>query len=261
MADWVDVNGVVLRYALSRFDGPPLVLVHELSGMLESWDGVVSRLAGRCQILRYDLRGFGLSEKISGDVRLEQLVDDLAALLDRLGFPTTVTLAGSAVGAAVALGFALRHPERVSALIAMAPALGMPVDRRPSALAFADRLDARGMRAATDTTGAAPSNDFERRMHLRRITNDPRCLAAYYRMLADLDMTEALAKIACPLLLLAGERDALRPPASLQHVAETVQNGQMRTVAAGHFMQIEVPDIVADEIAAFMALPPAGARS
>ncbi|WP_152613597.1 alpha/beta fold hydrolase, partial [Inquilinus limosus] len=82
---WIQANGAVLRYELSGRGGPPLVLVHEMGGTLESWDAVAPVLARSRQVLRYDMRGSGLSEKVRGTLALGTLADDLAALMDRLG--------------------------------------------------------------------------------------------------------------------------------------------------------------------------------
>ncbi|HYP11823.1 MAG TPA: alpha/beta fold hydrolase [Xanthobacteraceae bacterium] len=59
---FVDANGVSLHYALAGA-GRSVVLLHELGGTLNSWDGVVPRLAEHFRVLRYDQRGAGLSEK------------------------------------------------------------------------------------------------------------------------------------------------------------------------------------------------------
>ena len=62
--DWVETNGVVLRYELSGTGHMPLLLIHELGGSLEFSDPVISAFQQDFQVLRYDLRGFGMSEKV-----------------------------------------------------------------------------------------------------------------------------------------------------------------------------------------------------
>ena len=59
---WIEVNGASLRYELSGGGAQTLVLVHELGGMLESWDAVLPALRQKYGVLRYDQGGFGLSE-------------------------------------------------------------------------------------------------------------------------------------------------------------------------------------------------------
>jgi NAD(P)-dependent dehydrogenase (short-subunit alcohol dehydrogenase family) len=62
--DWLKTNGVVPRYDLSGTGPVPLLLMHELGGSLEFWDPVLPALQQDFQVLRYDLRGFGMSEKV-----------------------------------------------------------------------------------------------------------------------------------------------------------------------------------------------------
>src|SRR5690606_29404053 len=61
--DWAEVNGVSLRYDV-RGEGPSLVLIHEMGGTLESWDGVIDQLAAHFRVLRFDQRSAGWSEKV-----------------------------------------------------------------------------------------------------------------------------------------------------------------------------------------------------
>src|ERR1700746_1551689 len=65
---WIEVNGTSLRYELSGSGKTTLVLVHEMGGTLDSWDRVLPALNNTRQVLRYDTRGAGLSEKIRGTV-------------------------------------------------------------------------------------------------------------------------------------------------------------------------------------------------
>src|SRR5690606_22275906 len=110
-----------VRYEFSGNGNRTLVLLHEMGGALESWDHVVPLLTPLCRVLRYDLRGSGLSQKITGSIRLDDLVADLDGLLDHVGVTGLVMLAGCAVGAAVAVRFAARQPSRVESLLAMSP--------------------------------------------------------------------------------------------------------------------------------------------
>src|SRR6476659_10064815 len=83
--NWIEVNGTSLRYELSGSGKTTLVLVHEMGGTLDSWDQVLPALNNTRQVLRYDTRGAGMSEKIHGKVTFDDMADDLAALLDAAG--------------------------------------------------------------------------------------------------------------------------------------------------------------------------------
>ena len=60
---WLDANGVSIHYQLAG-SGPSLVLLHEMGGTLDSWDGIFPAMSARFRTLRYDQRGFGWSEKM-----------------------------------------------------------------------------------------------------------------------------------------------------------------------------------------------------
>ncbi len=100
--DWLEANGVGLRYDLAGSSAKTLALLHEMGGSLGSWDMVLPALAADRRVLRYDTRGAGQSEKVRGALALDTMVDDLAALLDALGIDQPIALAGCAVGAAIA---------------------------------------------------------------------------------------------------------------------------------------------------------------
>jgi pimeloyl-ACP methyl ester carboxylesterase len=113
----IPVQGGVLAADDSGGDGPPLVLVHAGWTDRSSWAGVASRLAGRYRIISYDARGYGASPPPQAP--FSQL-GDLVTVLDHVGVPQAA-LAGHSGGGGTAIGLALAHPERVSALILLAP--------------------------------------------------------------------------------------------------------------------------------------------
>ena len=147
---FAQVNQTSLRYQLAGNGPRTIVLLHELGMSLESWDDIVGELSRDHRVLRYDLRGFGLSEKLRGAVTIEDEVDDLRALLDHLGMTEPVTLVGGALGGAIALRFAAAQPQRVAAVMALSPAGDVPAANRPAYLARAARLERLGVRADVD---------------------------------------------------------------------------------------------------------------
>ena len=92
--NFIELDGVGLRYELSGRGDRTLVLVHEMAGSLESFDDVVPRFAASRRVLRYDTRGAGLSQKVRGELRIDTMADDIAGLLDALGIAGKVAVAG-----------------------------------------------------------------------------------------------------------------------------------------------------------------------
>src|ERR1700735_1071594 len=143
--DFIELGGVALRFDLSGHGDRTLALVHEMGGSLESWDDVVPRFANSRRVLRYDTRGAGLSQKIRGELHIDTMADDIAALLDVLGIKGKVALAGIAVGGAIALHFAARYPDRTSGGAVGMPPTGIASEPRTAALERVARIEAVGM--------------------------------------------------------------------------------------------------------------------
>ena len=257
--NWIEVNGTALRYELSG-DGPStLVLIHEMGGTLDSWDQGLNALNNGRRVLRYDTRGAGLSEKIGGIVTWNDMAADLKALLDALSITGKVAVAGIAVGAAIGMHFAVRHPDRVAALVMHGPAPGVSADRRQQTLERAAAVEAGGMRGVVETSVAASyppivrhNDDVFRQFRARWLANDPQSFAAINRMLAAEDISGELAKIACPTLVTAGRHDSLRSPAVIEPMVKQIPGAQFLELNTGHFASIQTPGTMSQAIHYFL---------
>ena len=257
--DFIEANGAGLRCELSGGGDRTLVLVHEMGGSLESWDDVAPRFAKSCRVLRYDTRGAGLSQKVRGELTLDTMADDIAALLDHFGIAGKVALAGIAVGGAIALHFAARHKERTSAVAVGSPATGIAAERRVPALERLARIEAAGMAFAVEDSmlnGYAPElrGDIKRfeRFRTRWLGNDPSSYATIWRMLAAADMQDELARLTCPVLVIGGSLDRVRPPVLAEAVAKSIPGARYVEIRTGHYMSVQTPDLLSDCIDEFL---------
>jgi 3-oxoadipate enol-lactonase len=257
--DFIELGGVGLRYELSGKGDRTLVLVHEMGGSLESWDDVAPRFAESRRVLRYDTRGAGMSQKVRGQLGIDTMADDIAALLDALGIAGKVALAGIAVGGAIALHFAARYPERTSAVAVGSPATGVAPDRRAAALERVAKIETAGMAFAVADSmlnGYAPElrGDIKRfeRYRARWLGNDPASYAAIWRMLAGMDMEGELTKLRSPVLVIGGSLDRVRPPALAKAVANAIPGARYIEVPTGHYMAVQTPDLIANCIDEFL---------
>jgi len=257
--DFVEVDDVALRCEFTGGGDRTLVLVHEMGGSLESWDDVAPRFAGIRRVLRYDTRGAGLSQKVRGELTFGTMADDIAALLDHFGVNGKVALAGVAVGGGIALQFAARYPDRTSAVAVGSPATGIAAERRAPALERLAAIKAGGMAVAVDDSmlnGYAPElrNDPARfeRFRARWLGNDPSSYATIWRMLATADMEAELARINCPVLVIGGSLDRVRPPPAAQAVANLIPGARYTEIRTGHYMAVQTPDLLAETIDAFL---------
>jgi pimeloyl-ACP methyl ester carboxylesterase len=233
-----------------------VVLLHEMQMTLESWDGILPTLQPGRRILRYDLRGFGLSEKIRGPVSFQDEVEDLHALLEALHIQGPVTLIGGAVGGAVALKYAATYPGQVRAVAVTSPAAYMkPQPERVAAIpANADEpARASADRAMDAVYPAALRTDPARFARFRDIvlSTDPGSLAATTRMIYSTGFADVLPQIQCPTLVIA---TALfpRPVASFKELADALPKGQFVVLQTGHFASLESPELVAPVLLQFL---------
>ncbi len=91
---------------------------HEMAGTLESWDLVTSQFAAKRNVLRYDTRGAGLSQKVRGALTIDTMADDLKSLMDVLGIGRQGRACRRCRGRRIAMHTAVRHPQRVAAVVA-----------------------------------------------------------------------------------------------------------------------------------------------
>jgi 3-oxoadipate enol-lactonase len=251
--DFIEANGVGLRCELSGSGDRTLVLVHEMGGSLESWDDVAPRFAKTRRVLRYDTRGAGLSQKARGELTLDTMADDIAALLDAYAISGKVALAGIAVGGAIALHFAARFPARTSAVLVGSPATGIAVERRVPALERLKKIEAEGMAFAVEDSmqnGYAPElrGDLKRyeRFRARWLGNDPSSYATIWRMLANADMQDELARLSCPVLVIGGSLDRVRPAAMAEGTAKSIPCARYVELRTGHYMSVQTPELIFD---------------
>lgn len=116
------VNGVRIAYEMTGGSGPPLALVHGSWGSHRSWAPAVPGLAEQARVVAYDRRGHSDSERPPGQGSFTEDVDDLAALIERLGI-APAWVAGNSAGAVITLKLAAARPELLRGIIVHEPPL------------------------------------------------------------------------------------------------------------------------------------------
>lgn len=258
--DFIEINGAGLRYDAVGEGPRTIVLLHEMAGSLEAYDELLPLVLPGRRVIRYDWGGAGMSEKRTGTLTIETLTADLLGLLDALDVRGPVAVAGMAVGGAVSLNAAATAPDRIKAVIAMSPSTWIDPSRRPTLLENIARIDANGIIPTMEASmngnfppALRPGNEDKfRRYRARWRGNDPHSYAAVYRMLVNLDMRAALASIKCPVLILAGEHDGVRPLPMMREVAAQIPGADLQTTPGGHIMAMQTPQPVADAINNFL---------
>jgi 3-oxoadipate enol-lactonase len=259
----VNINGIETRYVLSNEGGGPwLTFVHQLGGDLSVWDQLAGYFRDDFTVLRYDVRGHGQTAVSAKPFSVGDLSDDLAALLDALGAPTT-HLVGMSMGGMIAQQFALDHPSRVDTLtIADSTPATLPDARGTwDQRAHAARSD--GMAALTSTTLSRWLTPDFQAAHpeavepIREVLAQtlPEGYAMACEALREFDVRSKLGNIHCPTLTVAGRHDSGTPPATTQAIADAIEGAQFELLDAAHLAPIEQSHRFAALLETFLERP------
>lgn len=263
----IKASGVRLRVSETG-QGPSLVLLHGLFTDHTTWDSVSQELGQQYRVVAPDLPGFGQSEKPPesrfpyGITAFADAVVDLYAGLE-LG---RAIMVGHALGAAVAITLAARHPELISRLV-LVDALCYP--SRSDLASRVAHMPLIGGFAFKQLWGKPAFKAYFKESYLSR---DARIsssrLDAYYESfntpaarasaLATLRATRDtravvahIARIATPTLVIWGSEDTLYPAALGQRMAREIPNAGFQLIGAGHAPHEEQPFEVAQAILRF----------
>jgi pimeloyl-ACP methyl ester carboxylesterase len=254
------LGGLTVHYGVVG-EGPPLVMLHGGGARASHFDAIMLALAPEVRVYAHDMRGFG-DTGASPDEPFDHQTwaDDVGRFLDHLGLEKAV-LAGWSLGVTIALNFASRHPERVSALMLMgAPHPDRPIDRayfhrrRDMVLAGASAEDVVAETFGTVINMFSPAT----------LARDPGALEAVRReqlgnrveLVAPLvhayesrpDFGPIMKAIACPVFVIAGDADVggLRGAEALQ---ERLPVCRTEVIAGcGHYYGVEQPQATAEAL-------------
>lgn len=236
---------------------------------MESFAPLLSELETRCRVLRYDQRGQGGAALVDAEYGIAQQVDDLEQVIAAAALPAPYWLLGVAAGCAVAVSYAARHPDQVSGLILCSPALSMSPERAESLRRRAAFAEENGMAAVVDDTLArswpkeanADAGAAQRfaayRVHLSNA--DARSYAAANRALADYAASVDLARLQCPVTLIAGLYDQVRPPSVVSALLQQLPYARYLELPGAHLLPQQAPQALLAEIGVSMNAAPGDA--
>ncbi|MCS6945885.1 MAG: alpha/beta hydrolase [Sutterellaceae bacterium] len=276
-------DGATVCYALTtaaqRAAGRAVLLLHGLASNKSRYSEFVeqTQLSARFDLLRVDLRGHGESHA-RGALSLEIWADDLAAILAAEGHPRAI-LVGHSLGAQVALAFAVRYPQRATALALIDPLLraglhgrGRWLARAAPLLAAAARLvrlaNALGLRRRQVVPYDLRALDLQARAALgtpqaeaefvRRYSSTCEDLrhmhtADYLQDLVELVRPLPLAAVSQPLLALLSRRGTFADPQATARALAVLARVRIEWIDCQHWPLTERPHEVRAAIEAFCA--------
>ena len=257
----ITVNGINLYYEMHGSNGPHMMLICGLGSHLAAWDlEFVEMLTRETQLVLFDNRGSGRSEKPDTQYSIPMLADDAAGLLDSLGIPDAHVL-GASMGGMIAQEFAVRHPHRTATLTLCCTTPGGDKMIPPESdviltLARVDGLTpeeiARKNRPLSFTQEFMDNNwDWLEEKMRREIPYTAPAFAFKRQMAAAMhhDSYDGLAMITCPTLVLTGTEDILVPPENSDLIASRIPGAVLkRYEKTGHGFMSEARDAVVSDI-------------
>ncbi|MEV5320864.1 4-carboxymuconolactone decarboxylase [Streptomyces sp. NPDC052687] len=238
-----------------RFDGPEdapvLILGPSLGTTWHMWDRQVPELAKQWRVFRFDLPGHGGAPAYPA-ASVAELTARLLATLDGLGVQR-FGYAGCALGGAVGVELALRHPERLASLvlIAASPRFGTADEfRQRGVIVRTNGLDPIA-RTAPDrwfTSGFAAAQPAITDWAVQMVrTTDPGCYIAACEALATFDVRPELGRVGVPTLVLVGSEDQVTGPAEARTLVAGIPDARLAVVpGASHLVPVEQPAAVTD---------------
>lgn len=243
-------DGIRLHYeVVGRRGGPPVLMVQGLGADKHGWDLQRIALASRYRTIALDNRGAGRSDKPFGTYSLDQMADDAIAVLDHAGVESAHVI-GASMGGAISQLIALRHPTRVRSLTLACTACRHHQWRRELLAEWAAMATERGMGAMSG--------------HAARWVIGPRSFRRIWPMLGwlgplglgrpahafvaqvgailatDDSMSEELARLQVPTLILVGNQDILTPRGDSEELAERIPNSELVVISgAAHGLMVE----------------------
>jgi len=242
------INGFDCGFALEGdLDRPVVVLSHALATSMEVWGYQLPVLRSRFRVLLYDIRGHGRSAAPGNDYTMEALAADVAHLLDYLEI-SRVAFVGLSIGGMIAQVFALRYPERISALVLCSTGsetgeqAKLIIEQRIQAVlaegmggqveAAIRRWFGPGFISAAPATTAWVSD-------LIRSTQTGGFVGCC-RALQGLRLTDRLGLIRAKTLLIPGELDQGFPPSVSQVIQQRIAGSELKVLpGSAHLGNVE----------------------
>jgi 3-oxoadipate enol-lactonase len=268
----MQVNGARIHYEEDGVGEPPLVFAHGLLLSGRVFDRQVDAFQQRHRCISFDFRGHGRSSAPATGYGLDSLTEDARALVESRG-PSRCHFIGHSLGGLVGLRLAIRHPELLSSLTLLnvtpaqerwAQALRL---RLLSCLARAIGIEWVADRVLSQLFGPVflddPCRHQERNAwRAKLVANDlPGILRALTGVLTREAVSDQLARITTPTLIIAGEQDRAVPVADAELLHHGIRGSRLVILPrAGHTTPVEEPRATNHAIEQFLSLLPADER-
>lgn len=266
MATWhtgeLAVNGVRLHYERANTGEPALLFVHGLTDSGHYWRPVLDRLGTGHELVLYDARGHGRSDKPTAGYTYDALAEDLAGVIGGLGLERPIVI-GHSMGAATAALAAARFPSLMRAIVLEDPPAGRDVGPAQLQTVFeswrADLLATKALGDADKLDKARASRPGWADADYELWVEDKTLVAAQALEIIRTPGTawfDLIEQVECPILLITGDPalGALVTPEFAEELAGRWRDGRVAHIpGVGHSIRRGRPDAYAQAVREFVA--------
>ncbi len=238
------INGVKLAIDVKgKGKDTPIVFVHGWTADMHRWDDQFEYFAKKRQVIRFDLRGHGESEKVETDMNIEQLVKDLYAVLTSLKIKKAI-VAGHSMGGMTAQKFALEYPQMVEKLILVdttakmvySPAVNLQMNAAkivPYKMFVTMNIQRAFKKGFSKTELAA--------MIKLSLKTPKKVVMPFFSSMQKFDVLDKIHAITAPTLIVHGYYDIQLPLHQATRIAMNIPNSIMKIIDCGHELPLEQP--------------------
>lgn len=232
--------------------GSPLVLIHGFPLDRSIWNETAKLLENDFDLILPDLRGFGESATVDVPYGMNEIADDIAQLLGKLGIQKAF-LAGHSMGGYVALAFAKKYPDQVSGLaLVSSQVLADPPDRKEGRYKTAADVEQKGV----GVVAAAMTDKLSSNQNIRDIVrplierqSKSGVMGALKAMAEREDSTALLSTFEFPVVLIHGDADELISIDRAREVKAAFPNAHLKELpGVGHMPMMEAPQKTAEAL-------------
>ncbi|MFX1390903.1 MAG: alpha/beta fold hydrolase [Promethearchaeota archaeon] len=260
------VNGIKICYKVNG-KGDPIFLIHGFGTKKEFWIGQINELSKYFQVIWYDIRGAGKSDRPDIPYTMKMHVEDLKGLIDYLKIQKT-HLIGHSLGSMIAQNFTLAYPNQVNKLILLGMLTGIPDEQglemfknnqialykarlKDPINAFYNKIKVRVSREFLKSMQKDPKFKFHSIFSAEDLIKNegedpwrPQDIINNANALSERTILNELHKINNKTILIAGDKDRLTPKLSSIQAHEQISDSKLEVIQGGHWFPLEkAPEI------------------
>jgi pimeloyl-ACP methyl ester carboxylesterase len=234
----VEVNGIKLFFAIYG-EGPPVILLHGGAGNGDHWVNQIAALSAKHQLIVVDSRGHGRSTRDSKPITYAQMADDVIALMDALELEQAAVV-GWSDGGIIGLDLAIRHPGRLTSLVAYGTNFNLQGTQKGGGAAFATYF----AKCAADYAKLSPTPGDYKGLQV--------ALRPMWRTLPNYTNAQ-IARIKVPTLVLDGDHDEIIRQDHQKELASLISGAKLVFLPnSSHFALFQQPAAFNEAVLAFL---------